>query len=132
MPTSSWLRDELVGTTRKGKDKGTPHTWYGLINVTGARWIFSSLEKSQEYVDTKVFQYARVFERKSEAMAWKEGGASTPLDVEDDPSNPGDDTPPDSDHDFDNSEPDHSDRKVGRKPNKPDFDLNNSETDDSI
>ena len=62
MPTSSRLRNELVGTTRKGNDKRTKQMWYGLIDVAGARWIFGSLEKSQEYFDTKVFRYARVFE----------------------------------------------------------------------
>jgi hypothetical protein len=130
-PTSSRLRDDLVGTTRKGKDKRTPHMWYGLIDVAGARWVFDSLEKSQEYVDTKVFRYARVFERKSEAMAWKEGGANTPLDVQDDPSDPGSDIPPDSGRDFEDSETDRSDHKVGRKPSKPDFYLDDSESDSS-
>jgi hypothetical protein len=57
-PTSSQLCDELVGTARKGNEKCTKQIWYGLIDVVGARWIFVSLEKSQEHVNTKVFHYA--------------------------------------------------------------------------
>jgi hypothetical protein len=92
--------------------------WYGLIDVAGARWIFGSLEKSQEYVDTKVFRYARVFERKSEATEWKEGGASTPIIVAADPSDPDDNTPSDSDADSDVSGADKSSRKGSKNPFK--------------
>jgi hypothetical protein len=118
MPTSSQLCNELVGRTRKGVE--TKQMWYGVINVAGACWIFGSLEKSQEYVDTKVFRYARVFERKSEAMEWKEGGANTPLDVKDNPSDPGDKTPSDLDVDSNNSGTDKPSQKGSKKPNKKD------------
>jgi hypothetical protein len=88
-PTTTQLRDELVGSTRTGQDKRTKQLlWYGLVDVAGARWIFDNIEKAQEYVDTKVFRFARVFESKQEALIWKEGGADTPLKVSDDPSDP--------------------------------------------
>ena len=98
-PTTTRIRDELVVTTRPGFDKQTkPLLWYGLIDVAGARWLFDSLEKAQEYVDTKVFRFARVFESKREGLTWKEGGSSTPLEVTEDLSNP-DDLPSSSDDD---------------------------------
>jgi hypothetical protein len=97
-PTTTRIRDELVVTTRPGHDKRTkPLLWYGLIDIAGARWIFDSLEKAQEYVDTKVFRFARVFESKREGLTWKEGGASTPLAVPEDVSNPSDNPSPGDD-----------------------------------
>jgi hypothetical protein len=47
---------------------------------------FGTLEKAQEYVETKVFCYARAFERKPKAVEWKEGGANMAFEVEGGPS----------------------------------------------
>jgi hypothetical protein len=50
-PMATQLRDELVETTHLDKKKTEKQSlWYGLINVVGARWIFQTLRKVQEYV----------------------------------------------------------------------------------
>jgi uncharacterized protein involved in tolerance to divalent cations len=41
-----------------------------LIDVSGARWVLS--RKAQEYVDSKVFCFTRVFESHTDAYKWKE------------------------------------------------------------
>jgi hypothetical protein len=81
-PTTNQLRDELVETTHTDKKKTEdPPLWYGLVDVAGARWVFQNLKKAQEYVDTKVFRFARIFESKAEALTWRSGGQNDPLDV---------------------------------------------------
>jgi hypothetical protein len=74
-PTTNQLRDELVETTHTDKKKTEdPPLWYGLVDVAGARWVFQNLKKAQEYVDTKVFRFARIFESEAEALTWRSGG----------------------------------------------------------
>jgi hypothetical protein len=74
-PTANQLRDELVETTRADKKKTEdPPLWYGLVDVAGARCVFQNLKKAQEYVDTKVFRFARIFESEAEALTWRSGG----------------------------------------------------------
>jgi hypothetical protein len=39
--------------------------------MSGARWIFQDLQKAQEYVDMKVFCFAKVFKNYPDALEWK-------------------------------------------------------------
>jgi hypothetical protein len=64
-----------TANTRADKKKTEdPPLWYGLVDVAGARCVFQNLKKAQEYVDTKVFRFARIFESEAEALTWRSGG----------------------------------------------------------
>jgi hypothetical protein len=102
-PNAERLREDLSGLTRQGStmQRPTPTLWYGLIDVSGARWIFQDLKKAQEYVDMKVFRFARVFEGHPDALKWKDGetAAKEPITVDssdssDDDDSSGDESPP--------------------------------------
>jgi hypothetical protein len=74
-PIAARLREDLSGLTRQGlaTQRPSPTLWYGLIDVSGAKWIFQDLPKAQEYVDMKVFRFARVFESHPDALKWRDG-----------------------------------------------------------
>jgi hypothetical protein len=84
-PRAERIREDLSGLTRQGSLPQRPNRslWYGLIDVAGARWIFNDLPKAQEYVDLKVFRFARVFEDHTDACKWKDDGTNkTPIQVD--------------------------------------------------
>jgi hypothetical protein len=114
--TATQLRDELVETTRADNKKKTedPPFWYRLVDVAAARWIFQNLEKAQEYVDTKVFCFARIFESEAGALTWRSGGQNNPLEVP--PSSIGDDDS--SDNDSRNTARHRKDKKKKKKKKK--------------
>jgi hypothetical protein len=75
-PPAERLRATLSDLTRQGQaetKRPNPNLWYGLLDVSGARWLFQDLPKAQAYVDMgKIFRFSRVFETRAEAYAWKE------------------------------------------------------------
>jgi len=79
-PPAEELRTSLSGLTRQGRTapplpspSPSPTLWYGLLDISGARWLFQDLPKAQAYVDMgKIFRFSRVFENRSDAYAWKE------------------------------------------------------------
>ena len=67
-----------------------------MLDVSGARWLFQDLPKTQAYVDMgKIFRFSRVFKTRAEAYAWKEAegiAEKETISIADSDSSPDDDS----------------------------------------
>jgi hypothetical protein len=70
-PPAERLRATLSDLTCQGQaeaNRPNPNLWYGLLDVSGACWLFQGLPKAQAYVGMgNIFRFSRVFKTCAEA-----------------------------------------------------------------